>query len=122
MELHDQLLTELAAAGVSVDFFNIFSKGITFTVPNDKLKRTTEIIERLAVDYEINENCAKVSAVGAGIQGVPGVAAKVVSALAGQQIQILQSADSHTTIWLLIKETDLEKAVNALHDTFLLNT
>lgn len=86
------------------------------------MKRTTEIIERLAVDYEINENCAKVSAVGAGIQGVPGVAAKVVSALAGQQIQILQSADSHTTIWLLIKETDLEKAVNALHDTFLLNT
>ncbi len=122
MQLHDRLLNELASAGISVDFFNIFSKGLTFTVPNDKLTLTQEIVERLDVTYELNENCAKVSAVGAGIQGVPGVAAKVVSALAEHQIQILQSADSHTTIWLLIKETDLEKAVNALHDKFLLNT
>ena len=70
---------------------------------------------------EINENCAKVSAVGAGMTGVPGVASKIVQALTDKGIQILQSADSHTTIWVLIKEKDVKLAVNALHDAFALN-
>ncbi|MBC8931427.1 ACT domain-containing protein, partial [Escherichia coli] len=33
---------------------------------------------------------------------------------------ILQSADSHTTIWVLVREKDLISAVNALHDVFCL--
>ena len=61
------------------------------------------------------------SVVGAGINGVPGVAAKIVTALSQKGIGILQSADSHTTIWVLVKEEDLIKAVNALHDEFLLH-
>ena len=35
-------------------------------------------------------------------------------------IRILQSADSHTTIWVLVKQEDLIKSVNALHDAFQL--
>jgi len=35
-----------------------------------------------------------------------------------QGIQILQSADSHTTIWVLVKEEDMINAVNALHEAF----
>jgi aspartate kinase len=69
----------------------------------------------------IQRNCAKVSVVGAGINGVPGVAAKIVTALSDREISILQSADSHTTIWVLVKEPDLTEAVNALHDAFLLH-
>ncbi len=53
--------------------------------------------------------------------GIPGVTAKIVTALAEKGIQILQSADSHTTIWVLVKETDLVEAVNALHSAFELS-
>ncbi|PKR78674.1 aspartate kinase [Halalkalibacillus sediminis] len=119
IDVHDQVFKHLADAGISVDFFNIFAEGITFTVPSDKLEKTKDILGKLQYQFEVVENCAKVSAVGAGIQGVPGVASKVVSSLARQKIKILQSADSHTTIWVLIKEADLEKAVIALHDEFL---
>ena len=52
--------------------------------------------------------------------GVPGVAAKIVAALSSKGIGILQSADSHTTIWVLVREEDLVPAVNALHDAFQL--
>jgi aspartate kinase len=52
------------------------------------------------------------------MQGVPGVASRIVTALSEQGIRILQSADSHTTIWVLVKQADLTKAVNALHDAF----
>ena len=49
-----------------------------------------------------------------------GVASKIVTALSEQGIRILQSADSYTTIWVLVKQADLAKAVNALHDVFQL--
>ncbi|MGQ0518741.1 ACT domain-containing protein, partial [Bacillus sp. D-CC] len=62
------------------------------------------------------EHCAKVSIVGAGMAGIPGVTAKIVTALAEKGIQILQSADSHTTIWVLVKETDLVEAICRLQN------
>ncbi|WP_411955498.1 aspartate kinase [Alkalibacillus sp. S2W] len=117
--LHNDVLTALADAQISVDFFNISMDGITFTVPTDRLTQTTTIIEAFEYRFQIVEKCAKVSTVGAGIQGVPGVASKVVKALTRYNIPILQSADSHTTIWVLVKEQDLENAVNALHQVFL---
>ncbi len=66
-------------------------------------------------------DCAKVSVIGAGMLNTPGVTAKMVAALSKQEIQILQTTDSDTTIWVLVHGKDLPKAVNALHDTFLLN-
>ncbi|TFB23159.1 aspartate kinase [Filobacillus milosensis] len=119
IQLHDQVFRELADANISVDFFNISTNGISFTIPKNKWQLTQSIINTLKLSYNIEEDCAKVSTVGAGIQGVPGVASKIVTALATKNIQILQSADSHTTIWVLVKEKDLEAAVNALHDTFV---
>ncbi|MGM8214524.1 aspartate kinase [Bacillaceae bacterium W0354] len=121
IHVHDLVFKHLAEAGISIDFFNIFTEGITFTVPNSKLEEARIIINELNYELEYVENCAKVSTVGAGIQGVPGVASKIVSALAKNNIQILQSSDSHTTIWVLIKEEDLKLAVNALHDAFIKN-
>ncbi|RPF55941.1 aspartate kinase [Aquisalibacillus elongatus] len=119
IELHDQVFKHLADAKISVDFFNISSQGITFTIPKDTWTLTRSIVESLKLKYTLEDDCAKVSTVGAGIQGVPGVASRIVSALAKHNIQILQSADSHTTIWVLIKEKDLKTAVNALHDSFI---
>lgn len=53
--------------------------------------------------------------------GVPGVTAKIVQSLTSKGIEILQSADSHTTIWVLINEDDVPEAVNALHEIFQLD-
>ncbi|MHC5251804.1 aspartate kinase [Listeria kieliensis] len=110
----------LAEHGISLDFISIGTENIAFTVPEEKRKQTVELLEKQGFSVLVTEHCAKVSIVGAGITGVPGVTAKIVSALAARGIQILQSADSHTTIWVLISEEDLIQAVNALHDTFCL--
>ncbi|CAM5354897.1 aspartate kinase [Bacillus safensis FO-36b] [Bacillus safensis subsp. safensis] len=53
--------------------------------------------------------------------GVPGVTSKIVTALSEQNIPILQSADSHTTIWVLVNEENMRAAVNALHEVFELS-
>jgi len=108
----------MANEHISVDFINISPNGVVYTVTEDMIERAVRALTDLGYDPEIERNCAKVSVVGAGIAGVPGVTSKIVTALAEREIRILQSADSHTTIWVLVEGKDLVNAVNALHDVF----
>ncbi|EJO3401046.1 aspartate kinase [Listeria monocytogenes] len=110
----------LADAGISLDFINISTNSVIFTVPEEKSHVVKQLLEDKALETSVRQACAKVSIVGAGITGVPGVTAKIVGALSEKNIPILQSADSHTTIWVLVREEDLISAVNALHDVFCL--
>lgn len=113
-----EVFKAMADAGISVDFINISPTGVAYTVPEHCTKKAVDILKTLDFEPVITEKCAKVSAVGAGMTGVPGVASKIVQALTNVGVQILQSADSYTTIWVLVHEKDLHIAVNALHDAF----
>lgn len=120
-DLQAEVFKAMANEQISVDFINISPKGVVYTVTNDVTDKAIGVLRELGYEPVVTRECAKVSTVGAGMTGMPGVAAKIVGALSEQGIQILQSADSHTTIWVLVKEEDLKKAVNALHDAFELS-
>lgn len=47
--------------------------------------------------------------------------AKILKAITKEGIEVLQTADSHTTIWCLVKSNVRNKAINALHREFNLN-
>ncbi|MEW4208257.1 aspartate kinase [Priestia megaterium] len=113
-----EVFKAMAQEKISVDFINISPKGVVYTVTDEATEKAIDVLHALGYEPAVIRNCAKVSTVGAGIAGVPGVTSKIVTALSGEGIQILQSADSHTTIWVLVKEEDLKKAVNALHGAF----
>ncbi|WP_246939788.1 aspartate kinase [Bacillus pinisoli] len=115
-----EVFKAMASAEISVDFFNITPTSVVYTVSGDNTDRAIGILEELGYEPVVTRNCAKVSAVGAGMSGVPGVTSKIVTALSENGIQILQSADSNTTIWVLVKEEDLVLAVNSLHEAFQL--
>ncbi|MCA1030127.1 aspartate kinase [Bacillus timonensis] len=119
-DVQTEVFKAMANERISVDFFNITPNGVIYTVSGEVTKKAVDILNRLGYEPQVTRNCAKVSSVGAGMNGVPGVTAKIVTALSEQGIQILQSADSHTTIWVLVKESDMIKAVNALHKAFQL--
>lgn len=111
-----QLLSE---ADISVDFISIHADFLTFTIPVSKRIEAVDSLQSAGFDVTWTDKCAKIAVVGAGMTGVPGIAAGIVRALNERQIPIMQSADSHTTIWVLVAESDMIKAVNALHDAFL---
>ncbi|HET7629110.1 MAG TPA: aspartate kinase [Bacillales bacterium] len=111
----------MANLGISVDMININPDGVVYTVKEENADRAVHALKQIGYEPQAIHGCAKVSAVGAAINGVPGVAARIVGALSAKNIRILQSADSHTTIWVLVRQDDLAQAVNALHDTFELN-
>lgn len=110
----------MADAGISVDFITIQPDHVQFTVPNHLIHTAETVLKNIGADVTFLEGCTKVSAVGAGMTGVPGITASIVQALADENISILQSADSHTTIWVLVKESEMNRAVNALHRAFLI--
>src|SRR5690606_28562694 len=117
MNMQEEVFRAMANEQISVDFINISPNNVVYTVKDQLAEKAEKILLDKGYNPVLERNCAKVSDVGAGI---PGVASKIVSALSEQGIRILQSADSYTTIWVLIKKDDLEKAVNALHDAFQL--
>lgn len=119
--LQSVIFKSMAEANISVDFINISPRMVVYTVPDTHANRAVGILKTLGFEPEITKNCAKISAVGAGMSGVSGVASKIVQALTNNGIEILQSADSHTTIWVLVHEKHMELAVNALHDVFALS-
>lgn len=119
-QLQSKVFKAMAEHGISVDFINMNPNGVTYTVTKEMTDKALRVLKGMGYEPIVEKDCAKVSLVGAGMTGVPGVTAKIVTTLTEKGIQILQSADSHTTIWVLIKRKDLESAINALHDTFSL--
>lgn len=116
------LFHRLADAGVSVDLINVSPDEKKFIVTEDAKDSAYEALKDLGVNVSIRSGCAKISVIGAGMRGMPGVMAKVVAALREAQVRILQTSDSHLTISVLTDEQDLERATKALHRHFKLDT
>ena len=116
-----KIFRAMALSNISIDFINVHPHQVIFTVKDDDALKAEKIIENIGLTAEVLPGCAKVSAVGANMAGVPGVMSKIVEALTEENIQILQTADSHTTIWCLVRKEDMEKAVIALHKKFNLS-
>ena len=127
----------LADAGVNVDMIvqNISEldspadkrayTDMTFSCPTNQVLRAQTAIEeardkglfayaKLVVDTDV----AKVSVVGIGMRSHAGVAARMFSSLASENVNIKVIATSEIKISVLIDRKYLELAVQALHDAF----
>lgn len=111
----------MAQQRISVDFINVNPSGVVYTVFDHEARRAADTLRKLGYEPYLTPHCAKVSVIGGGMSGVPGIMANIVEALTGEDIQILQSADSHATIWVLVQGEDMAKAVRALHRQFALH-
>ncbi len=114
----NDVFVELAENGLSIDLINVFPKYKVFTVDGKDTKKAEKILQKLNSDYTIINNCSKIAVIGNGMRGIPGVMAKILMVLDQNHIEVLQTADSHTTIWCLVNDEDTIKAINALHNAF----
>ncbi|MDR7857812.1 aspartate kinase [Tissierella sp.] len=117
-EKQEVLFENIANSGVSIDMINIYPRQIFFIIDEKQSNKLEEVLKKLDFKYELLHNCTKVTIIGNKMRGIPGVMAKAVSALSKENIEILQTSDSHTTISCLIESEFTNKAVNALHKNF----
>src|SRR5690606_28243202 len=85
---------------------------------HDALPISQQLLRGLGYEPRVRPNCTKLSVIGGGMNDEPGVMARIVEALTTRQITILQSADSNTTIWILVTGDAAAEALEALHAAF----
>ena len=127
-----RLFRELAEVGVNVDMIvqNVSDHGVTdisFTVPKSDLVTGTEVCQRLADEIgatgvSSDRDIARVSIIGAGMKSNPGVAATMFEVLAGQSINIEMISTSAIRTSCVVREGQIEQAVQSLHSAFGLDS
>jgi len=118
MAAQTRVYRAMADAGVSLDMFTPAGDGLVFTVPESSLERAEAVLGELGLGCAIRPGLSKVTLVGAGMHGIPGVMARMSELLDQAGVAVYQAADSHTTISVLVPAEDTENAVRALHDGF----
>lgn len=118
MSTQTRIYQLMADAGVSLDMFTPIGDELVFTVLDVALLEATSVLDRIGLPYDARTGLAKVTLVGAGMHGVPGVMARMTNLLSAAGVDVYQAADSHTTISVLIAVDQTEDAVRALHDGF----
>lgn len=112
------ILKAISTIGINVDFINVTPRAILFTVKDEVAKAAEEALRSEGFACHVMAECAKVSVVGAGMQEVPGVMARVVEALHRAGVHIMQTVDSEITISCLIDQASVTRAVRALYEEF----
>jgi aspartate kinase len=127
-----KLFNHLARHNVNVDIIlqsigRDGTKDISFTVKEDDLEEAVATIERhrqgslKCQKVDVEKGVAKVSIVGAGMMSNAGVAAKMFEALYDVGVNIKMISTSEIRVTVLIDEDHVEKAMNAVHEKFLLS-
>jgi len=123
-----KIFTPVSDAGILVDMIiqNTRAEGmtdLTFTVPKSDYKKALEIEKKIAGEIGAeavfgDENVAKVSVTGVGMKNHSGVAARMFSALAKENINIMLISTSEIRISCVVEEKYAELAVRVLHTEF----
>jgi len=123
-----RIFTPISEANIVVDMIiqNNRADGhtdMTFTVSKSDLKKALKLVKKTAEEIkaqevQADENIAKVSIVGAGMRNHAGVAAKMFTALAEENINIIMISTSEIKISCLVEAKYGELAVRVLHDAF----
>ncbi len=115
---NEELLNAMEKERISIDMINFFDQRKVFTINGLDMDKMEVILKKLGADYKFATECSKITAIGHRIHGVPGVMRRIVFALASQNIDILQTSDSNTTIACLIAGEHVDNAMNVLHKEF----
>ncbi|PHV61906.1 aspartate kinase [Cyanobacterium aponinum] len=128
-----KIFTVLAHANISVDMIiqsqrcrlvdGIPMRDIAFTVAQSDAEEAKKALYQLQSEIKFKEivvepHIAKVSIVGSGMIGSPGVAAKFFSALAQEKINISMITTSEIKISCVVDESQAIQALKAVHEAF----
>lgn len=123
-----KIFTPMADAGIVVDMIiqNTRPGGktdLTFTVPRASFKQALDMEKKIAEEIRAEDvfgdvKIAKVSVIGVGMKDHAGVAAKMFTSLAKENINIMMISTSEIRISCIIQEKYTELAVQVLHSAF----
>ncbi|TLU64892.1 aspartate kinase [Thalassotalea litorea] len=128
--LNARIFSELAEQDVEVDmivqsFTRPGTTNLNFTVHRKDFAKTQECLQRLHAELGLsevdgNQQLAKVSVIGNGMRCHTGITAQIFATLAAANVKVFLVSTSEIKISVLVLESDLNGAVQALHKKFLI--
>ncbi len=125
------ILGPIAECNIEVDMIvqNVGEDGLanfTFTVPRNDYKEAKKSLLKSAKNFNAkkvigNDKIVKISMVGVGMRTHAGIASKMFSVLASNNINISMISTSEIKISIVTDENNLDTAVNVLHKAFELD-
>ncbi len=126
-----RIFTPMAEAQINVDVIvqNISQDGktdVSFTVGRADGREAERLLRKVAKDFgggsiEVDDSIGKVSIVGVGMRSHPGVAALMFKTLAEGGVNIGIITTSEIKVTCVVKRSQVDAAVNLLHDVFELH-
>jgi aspartate kinase len=123
-----QIFSRIAENEIVIDMIiqNVSDRGladISFTLLKTDAKRALELVEEVVKKMEgeevaLDTEIAKISIVGVGMRSHSGVASRMFTALAAENINIMMISTSEIKISCVIEAKYSELAVRTLHKTF----
>lgn len=123
-----QIFENIAQQNINIDLISQTTPlngrlSISFTLPRKDLEKAIEVVNDLqallpTISLNTYEDIVKLSVEGPGMAQQPGIAAKVFSIMAQQNIRIMAITTSETKISYIIHPLDEKKALEALMEAF----
>ncbi len=125
-----KIFATLAKAGINVMMIsqNPSESSITIVVKNADLDKAVSVLEmellgKIIKKLEVTTDVAIIALIGSGMRGTVGVASKVFGAVEKNKINIsmITQGSSELNLALVVKNSDANAAVVAIHDAFALD-
>jgi len=125
-----RIFETVASAETNIDMIvqNVSTEGtgrtdISFTLPMDDGPAAMAALSKVqsSIGFKgllFDDHVGKVSLVGAGMRSHPGVAARFFAALGEAGVNIEMISTSEIRVSVVCRDSDLDKAVKAVHDAF----
>lgn len=120
----------MAEAGINIQMISqsVSESGISLVIGGGQLERARAVLDaqlvrpKVARRVDVEAEVAVVAAVGAGMRGTPGVAARVFSSVARERVNVLAIAQgsSELSVCFVVNASSAAAAVRAIHDEFQL--
>ncbi len=125
-----KIFTTLAKAGINVMMIsqNPSESSITIVVKNTDLDKAVNVLEmellgKIIKKLEVTTDVAIIALIGLGMRGTVGVASKVFGAIEKNKVNVamITQGSSELNLAFVVKDSDSNVAVQALHDAFELD-
>ena len=125
-----KIFATLAKAEINVMMIsqNPSESSITIVVKNDDLDKAVSVLElellgKIIKKLEVTTDIAIIALIGSGMRGTVGVASKVFGAIEKNKVNVsmITQGSSELNLAFVVKNSDTNTAVKALHDAFTLD-
>jgi aspartate kinase len=120
-----KVFSKMAEGSIPVGLISTSETAISFTIEPKNFNRAVALLKTLEKEFpnkiSTQEHLSLVGIVGEGMKETPGIAAKIFTALAKENInvELISQGASEINVSIVVNKGSLEKAVRTIHKEFV---